>query len=350
MRFSPCFILYIVSVFSYMGCVSNQVTEQVAGSGDSITIINFVSGTNIFDAVKLFERDDLVPDMTVRIFYPDHESEVEIGGLSADETANEVLFKEEELLSFLVTQFDSSDRRESRVHNNLAADLDGLREASGLEVRWVTMRGEYMIEDESIDTVFSIRLPFVETEQLTASGKSITDYTGDASYTPAGGTSTVYTSGTLQKFWMDEDSADAFVAVSDGLEMDTVISSRSYAKCGSSTSSNMPDYYKDTEAFDWWGSSSAYRNCSIGTLSADELVEDDLYWTWHSFSSFSSSKNPRILINFQPTTWGSAVLSETMCAVLGAWCMYSRSDMPTESMIIYNYNDAPSVEEEWVKD
>lgn len=337
-------------LFFYISCVSNQPAEQTSVSLDVVTTVTFVPGTNVFEADQLFEQAEIVPDMTVRVFYPDHESEIEVVGLSAEEATNDVLTKEEELLSFLVTQFDPDDHREGRVYEGLTADLDGLHEGRGLEVRWLKMRGEYAIEDERIDTVRSVEFALVEAEQATASGKSITDYTGDASYTPAGGTSSIYTSGTLQKFWMDEDSADAFDAASDGLEMDTVISSRSYARCGSSTSSNMPDYYKDTEAFDWWGSSSGYRNCSIGTISADELVEDDLYWTWHSFSSFSSSRNPRILINFQPTTWGSAVLNETMCVALGAWCMYSRSDMPTESMIVYNYNDAPGIEEEWVKD
>lgn len=343
-RLHPCLVLLIAPAF--VGCAdNNKLAEQISASGNIITTVNFVSGTDTFDAIRLFENDGVVPDMVVRVVYPDHESEVEIGGLSADEAANEVLTTEEGLLDFLITQFNPNDRLEDHIYDDLTADLSDIRTNGTLEVHWVTMNGEFTIEDGIVDSVLYAELPNIN-ERPTASGKSITDYTGDDDYVPAGGTSTIYTSGTLQKFWMDEDSADSFNAASDGLEMDTLISSRSYASCGSSTSSNMPDYYKDTEAFD---SLSGYRTCSIGTISADELVEDELYWTWHTFSSFSSTRNPRILINFQPTRWGSAVLNETMCIALGAWCMYGRTDMPIEHLISYYYNDAPGVEEDWTK-
>ena len=348
MRFHPCLVLLIAPTF--VGCTdNNQLADQVSASGDIITTVNFVPGTDTFDAIKLFENDGIVPDMVVRVIYPDHESEVEIGGLSADEATNEVLTTEEDLLGFLVTQFNPNDRLEGRVYDNLTADLGDLRTNGTLEVHWVTMNGEFVVEGENIDSITYTELPPVKDERPTASNERITDYTSDASYVPAGGTSTVYTSGTLQKFWMDANSANSFNASNDGLEIDTVISSRSYATCGSSVSSNMPDYYKDTEAFDWFGSSGAYRNCSVGTLSADALAEGTLYWTWHTFSAFSSAMNPRILINFQPVRWGTAVVNEGMCFTLGAWCMYGRTDMPTESLIVYYYNDAPGIETSWTK-
>jgi hypothetical protein len=188
----------LLIALAFVGCTNNQPAEQVTASGGIVTTINFVPDTGIFDAIKLFESEGVVPDMTVRVLYPDHESEVEIGGLSADETTNEVLATEGDLLDLLISQFDPNDRREGRIFDELTADLGDLRTNGTLEARRVVMNSEVTIEDGIVDSVVYAEIPSVEDKQPTVSYESVIDYTGDTTYAPAGGTSTVYTSGSLQ--------------------------------------------------------------------------------------------------------------------------------------------------------
>jgi len=314
------------------------------------TTVNFVSDASVHEAISLFESGGIIPQMSVRIAYPDHESEIDVGNMSADDAANYILQSEQEQLEFLVTQFNPDDIREASVYEAMRSDLDELIATDDLQVGWIATYDQVSMDDPLIESIASVKIPIVEGEiGNEVDDKSIHDYTGDASWVPAGGTSTIYTSGTLQKFWMDADSADAFNSTSDGIEIDTLIKYRSYATCGSSVSSNMPDYYKDTE----FGDGGNYRNCSVGTISANQLSEDTLYWTWFPFASFNSSKNPRAYIQFQDSTWCSWIFSRSMCvAAGGAWCMCKDVATPynPQWLIAHSYNDAPGIEVEWEKD
>lgn len=329
-----------------LGCQGQKIEH----SSDIVTLVTFQDGITIHEALGLFEKEDPLPSSSIRIVYDDHESEIDVVGATPEETADTVIETELDRLSFLVTQFNAEKSRESDIYFALLDDHDFVKNEDTLLVSRLNVEGAVIIKNSDIVESVEVLTRFVqENGDTSASPKSIKDWTGDAGYVPEGGTSSIYTSGTLQKFWMDEESADYFNAASDGIEIDTLVDPRSASKCGSSASSNMPNAYKDTEAFDWYGSSSKYRNCSVGTMTADELVEDTLYWTWHTFKNFSSSSNPKLHVMFQPSTWGGYVISESDCLSWGAWCMFSRSDMPSEYLVSYNYNDAPGVETSWVK-
>ncbi len=346
MRFMTYFVFFITSLLVSCTNDNERVGQIIMPTEDLLTHVNFIPGTSVREAMNLLEADSLTQQMTVRISYPDHESEVEIDSMTADEAIKHVISAEDELLSFLVTQFDPNDDLEAPVFNELTADLRRLRTNDSLEVRKVTLNGHCSVEGDIIDYIEVVYIaPDISFSPPTGYNASITDWSGDPSYTPAGGTSSIYTSGTLQKFWMDSDSANSFTTVSDGLEIDTLIYPRWSAYCGSATS-NMPLWYKDTEAFDFV---SEWRTCSVGTIDAYSLAQWKLYWTWHSFYYFANASSPYIQINFQPTTWGTYVNSRALCKYYGNWCMYSRSDMPTRHLTAYYYNDAPGTEVSWTK-
>jgi hypothetical protein len=233
---------------------------------------------------------------------------------------------------------------EGVVHAQLTEDLALLRNNEGFHVLWLEtdleeFESEFVLSVESSDT------PAVP--DVASVAQPLTDWTGDAYYVPAGGTSTVSTSGTLQKFWLDPASKVALSGTQDGLEIDTNITPRSAATCGSSgVSSNMPGFYMDTEAFDVFGSA---RVCSVGTVNAGSLQVGTLYWTWHPFASLNTGANPKFDILYQPSKWCSWVGSSATCNGNKPWCMCSRSDLPIEWLISYNYNEAPNVEKSWIK-
>ena len=322
-----------------LGCQS----QRIEINSDTVTVVSFHDGTTIHEVLGLFQEEEPLPSSSIRITYSDHESEVDVGGATPEETADAVVEAERSRLAFLLDQFNADDPREANVYFALVDDGDLLENKGTVQASRLTAHGVMAFDGaDIIKSVDAVEI-FQEEETASASSKTVNDYTSAASYVPEGGTSSIYTSGTLQKFWMDEDSADAFNSSEDGVEIDTLIKSRSYAECGSSTSSNLPDYYKDTE----FGDGSSYRNCSIGTVSADELMEGERYWTWYSFKSFQTSKDPTIYVQFQPSKWCWWVGS--CSSSTGAWCMCSRSDMPIEWLITYKYSDAPSVETPWEK-
>ncbi|MFA5853888.1 MAG: hypothetical protein WC866_02250 [Patescibacteria group bacterium] len=281
---------------------------------------------------------------TVRVVYSGHESQVTVPGAESLEV---VVQSEIDRLEFLSRQFSPDDSMEAPVHQQFLNDLQAIRESGALQVRWVQYHG-YPIEGS---VLMNNRAPLqdvsTEDELGSVSQALVTDWTQDAWWTPAGGTSTIYTSGTLQKFWLDSSSKSIINNYSSGLEMDTVVQGgSSNATCSTNgVSSNMPGYYADTEFLDGGGNT----NCSVGTVNSSQLQTWTLYWTWHPFGSFNTSANPYITVMYQPKSWCWWVVSTSQCEDNKPWCMCNMSQYTTEWLISYNYNDRPGQETSWTK-
>lgn len=284
----------------------------------------------------------------LRLQYPDHQSVLEV-------TTNEisdvrvVFAKEKERLTQIASLFNSDDVLEAPVKAAIDADLSLIETGIGPHAVWIDFTHGVDPHSPLIARFEMFDLVHDDASKLGTTVSALTDYTGDAYYDPAGGTSTVSASGTLQKFWLDPQAKVALSLPKDGLEMDTVIYPKSAATCGSSgVSSNMPNFYKDTEAFDWANTSSS-RDCAVGTTNAAALQTWTLYWTWHPFATFATASNPQITVQYQPAKWCSWVFSSSGCESNRPWCMCSRSDLPIEFLIRYNYNEGPGVEKSWIK-
>lgn len=307
------------------------------------TRISLIDRTGLADATAMLREQGLL-QAKVRLHYVSHETEIEVG-LTQGGAAEQIRRAEKDRLAFLLSNFNANDPHEALVHQHLMQDMSDLEARISPQVRWAEVEGHYDMENALIADVVHISRSKLQVKESAHLSFLITDWTGDAWYVPAGGTSTVGTSGTLQKFWLDSNAKNALNQVQDGLEIDTLIKERAHATCGSSVSSNLPDYYSDTEFMD----GPDFRNCTVGTITANALYASTLYWTWYPFASFNSSANPRIDIQYQPSKWCWWITGKGDCAIDPAWCMCSRNDLPIEWLIRYNYNEAPSVETSWVK-
>jgi len=282
----------------------------------------------------------------VRLRYPDHET---IWGFDpANPDAIDDFYSEEEKqLSFLLSNFDPNDPLEAEVYDQLFSDLENLGNPGVPMVRWIEVSGRLEIDSPLLSEVQYVEVPhdILEQRDIGRSHEAITDWTRDAYYVPVGGTSKISASGTFQKILLDDKARAALSGTRDGLEIDTLIKGKSNATCAMfGVSSNLPNFYRDTEIFD----TSDYRNCAVGTGFARKLTTWTWYWTWHPFSYFNTKQNPLIRVQYQPSRWcWWEPTLDIACIADGALCTCSRTDMPIEDLIMYNYNEAPGRELYW---
>lgn len=339
--------MFFVGVF-LIGCANvpapNETEEQ-----EVVTRLVMVGNVSVEQAVEILEG---VPAEVaeVRLRYPDHET---IWGFDpADQDAiNDFYDEEEEQLSFLLSNFDPNDPMEAEVYDQLFSDLENLGNPGVPTVRWVELDGRIEVSSPLFAEVQYVEASSINTssEDMGRLHEAITDRTADPYYTPAGGTSTIFTTGTLQKFWLDERARDALRSAQDGLEINTLIYDRSDASCAwFGVRSSLPDYYRDTEDLDSF-SSPEVRNCAVGSVTVNALEAWRLYWTWHPFGSFNARRNPFIVVQYQPSRWCSWIFTKFQCNRDRPYCMCSRGDMPIRSLISYNYNEAPGREVSWIK-
>lgn len=284
---------------------------------------------------------------SLRLHYQDHEAAVAV---AEGDTLSVVLAKEKERLTFISAQFHVDIPMEVAVKAEIEADLASL-ESTGPSVKSVEFKTGVNPKSSVIAKFETVSRPIVvhnDNPGLGTAVSALTDWTGDTWYDPAYGTSTISTSGTFQKFWLDTSSKNALNWVSDGLEIDTLVFPRQNATCGNDVGSNMPDWYKDTEAFDDFNYATA-RTCAVGTISAAKLQVGQLYWTWHSFGSVLVDGVLNFRVDYQPSRWCAYVYDTNMCRGYGAWCMCSRNDLPIEWLISYTYSEGAGVEEHWIK-
>jgi hypothetical protein len=317
--------------------------------GDGQRFFRAVLGKDVSVRQALDLVGQLRADRTIlRLQYPDHETVISV---TNDETedVSAVFAREKGRLAQIAANFSSDNPMEAPVKAALESDLVLIDSGIGPRARWIEFGDGLVSKSPLISRFEAFDLTRADHINPRSTVSALTDYTGDAYYDPAGGTSTVSASGTLQKFWLDPQAKVALSLPQDGLEMDTVISPKSAATCGSSgVSSNMPNFYMDTEAFDW-ATSSGSRDCAVGTTNAASLQTWTLYWTWHPFASLATASNPQITIQYQPAKWCWWVTSSSQCESNRPWCMCSRDDLPIEFLIRYNYHEGPGIEKSWVK-
>lgn len=309
--------------------------------------VDLVPGTHLSEALA---HTDTQPARSITISWADHERSWDVG---EGTTADDILDEERELLGYLITQFDADDVMEGPVHAALSDDLARLDDADDAPVSSMVFRDQApplaLLDSGLVSEVVRRELAIDEELEdhadLDAAAASITDYTGDGPTTPAGGTSTIGKSGTLQKFWLDSEAKSSMSAFEDGLEVETWSKKKAWVKCTSDgASTNMPYWYYDTEFMD----SSGYRNCAIGTLDSEHLSTWKLYWTWIPFSTYKKAENPTHVVAFQKMSWCPWIGSWSACSAAPAgWCMCADS---TEWAVSYRYTDASGGEVGWDKD
>lgn len=302
--------------------------------------VSLPPGSTLADAVLLLQPSG-ADEFKARVVYSGHESQVvvptDLGGTEG------VVRAERDRLRFLSEQFSPNNALESVVRDQFERDIVNLDASGTVTVSWVEYVG-LSIKGSILASEVASRSELTSKE-VGVVKQAITDWPNDQSFTPAGGTSTVYTTGTLQKFWLDAASAGTIDYVEDGLEIDTVIKPKSAATCNTAgVSSNLPNYYADTEFLD----SPSSRNCSVGTVSGISLQIGVLYWTWHPFSSFSTSAH--VDVQYQAKSWCFWISTFQQCNNDRPVCMCEHSMYPETSWLVsYNYSEAPGIETSWIK-
>jgi hypothetical protein len=329
-------ILVVASVFGCNAPAPDEREEYGTYKVEAETVMTL-------DKARRIAIDGDAETFTARVVYAGHESLVVV---NVNDDLKIVLDSEMKRLDFLSRQFTLNAAMEAPILKLLLEDKERILETSTLNVGWVQYDGHAV--DGAVLVDVAAASDDVSSEKVgVASQPLIYDYPNDAFYVPYYGTSTVYTSGTLQKIWLDSNSKLVISSYNSGLEIDTIIhGGQNNATCQTSgTSSNMPGWYADTEFLDDSGST----NCSIGTISAQQLQTNTLYWTWHPFGSFNSWANPLIDIQYQPKSWCLWVVNQAQCEANKPWCMCNMSYYPTEWLVSYNYNDAPGQEVSWIR-
>lgn len=335
---------------------TNQATDEASPDGDGQTTrthADLEQGVTLRDVANQL-ADEGITSFTARIAYTEHETYLQVdealGGIE------QALAAERARLVFLRDQFSESDSLEAPVKERFSLDIEAIDATVDLSVLWVEYAGEQVDLGELAVQQTAVETPDLEAATPNPDGIGtvkqavVTDYGGDAWWIPAGGTSTIYTTGTLQKFWLDASALSLVDDSDSGLEIDTVIWGASNATCSTSgVSSNMPGYYADTEALD-----EGNRNCSVGTVASNQLQTWTLYWTWHPFGSFNAGANPFIAIMYQAKDWCPWVTNHAACYANRPWCMCAidypnQNPYPTEWLISYNYYDRPGQETSWTK-
>lgn len=338
---------FIIMSFWVIGCTGED--ETVYTNTFRVTPSENI---NLEEAAEIAKNGG-AEEFIARIAYSGHDSNITVYDIN---DLGAVISAEVARLEFLSSQFSQDDPLEAPVYAQFIRDIKGISEGGTLSVRWVqyvgyAVDGSEVIEYTEKETVASDN----HNNNVSISKRAmVTDYPQDAWWTPAGGTSTIYTTGTLQKFWLDSASKSIINTAINGLEIDTVIAGSSNATCNTNgVSSNMPGYYADTEALDWFNGGNN-RNCSVGTIHADYLQIGTLYWVWHPFSSFNAAANPSITVMYQAKDWCPWVADIYDCALDMPWCMCAiewpyANPYPTQYLINYNYNDRPGLETSWIK-
>lgn len=345
------FVILACSLLLLFGCSAGTDGKDDDPGGGRIHA-DLVQGVTLQEVSDVLAGEN-VTVFTARVVYTEHEAYVQVD--ESQGGVEKVLVDERARLAFLRDQFSENDMFEAPIKERFTSDIDALDASSDLLVRWVEYDGVQVDLEGLADQQSLIEEPEDPSPPNSSGvGKAqqaiVTDYTGDAWWVPAGGTSTIYTTGTLQKFWLDSSALSLVDDPDSGLEIDTVIWGESNATCSTSgVSSNMPGYYADTEALD-----EGNRNCSVGTVSASQLQTWTLYWTWHPFGSFNAGANPFIAVMYQAKDWCPWVSTTVACYANKPWCMCSigfpyQNPYPTEWLISYNYNDRPGQETSWTK-
>jgi hypothetical protein len=333
------FVLMVSSFVLLLGACGNIKEEKLANHAELVNgvTLNEIAGDLESRGVKQF---------VARLVYSGHETQVLVS--SGVSELKEVIAAERARLVFLRDQFSLQNEQEVRIHQQFDEDISVLDHAGIVHVSWVEYPGRQVELGDRVVSQYVMKKPDQTKNPNVSMGvinQPITDYTGDQVFTPNGGTSTIYTSGTLQKFWLDQDAIDAIDFYEDGLEIDTIIKPKTAATCNTSgVSSNLPSYYADTEFSD----SPSSRNCSVGSISGMSLEPWTLYWTWHPFSSFSTSAH--IDVQYQPKSWCWWITGFPQCENNKPWCMCEHNIYDETSWLIsYYYSEAPGVEVTWYK-
>jgi hypothetical protein len=273
----------------------------------------------------------------VQVVYEDHVSVVPYDA-AVDGNQLELRAAELDRLRLLRGRFSPDSPKEREAWSALDADYRRV-ERGDLRIGWIEVRGS----DEA-DSAETGRLQCVP--DLTP--RSVTDWPADELYVPLGGTSTIYETGSLQKFWLDGMGDAAVSNADDGLEIRTGFDTRGAVDCAMGQgASNLPDFYVRDWSLDF-----GYADyCAVGTVNAQALRPGVLYWVWTPFRSFLTSANPQFTVEYRPLERCSWVKTPEICDWLGGtYCLCRRDDLPPQPLVTYSYYDAPGQEVPWWRD
>lgn len=338
-------------IFLSAGCAGEESSPVI--ESDKKTVVEFKNPIPFTNFLSLIKTDkETNPTMSIIFKHGEYHSNWEIPSGTAKEQIANFFTSEKEKLEFLLKNFDPDNKMEAPAHKELTDTLQELKSKGTLDIIRAIAQNDILanLKNHSLIALYRVTDNLaIDKRQENGVGKTtqaITDWTNDAAYMPVAGTSSIWTSGTLQKFWFDSASLSYYTDVEDGFEVDTSITpGYSYSQCGSGWGSNLPHPYRDTEAFD----PESPRTCSVGSTRANLLIPNHLYWTWRSFSYFNTAIYLKIDVKFQPSKWCWWVPDQNDCELNRPWCMCRRNDMPIEWAVSYYYEEAPGQEVSWTR-
>lgn len=444
MRTLRVFFVFLI-VFGFSACSggSSDTGETTTSLTESSEVIERVSlslaeDVSLDEAIDLLTSDDgMNPGFDATLAWDDHTSYWTVPAGTPEFQREYLLNKETEEVGFLIEKFDETDPDQALVIASMQAKLDQIDEFEDLPIVAIELDesdanarledhdavdeyekqsynlnlGELAgLEEDEVESVDHEEDEDYDYEQfipddMIAMAEAFEDSDAqalmihpkyckdrkmnpcdpinDAKYVPLKGSSTVWKSGSLQKFWIDPTAARWFDINGGGVEIKTIIAPKSFATCGKAWNTNMAykavkpgkdvtgkhlgKYaYRDTEDHDW-ATNRTHRVCGVGHLKAKNLMTSgnlrrkdkekrDFYWTWHSFKGFKAWANPQITIQWTPTsknnlcTWKYA---KKKCKKDRGWCKCDRrtdkygGKLGAEYLIQYRYKDFAGKEVHW---
>ncbi len=395
-------IIFLLGIFLFSLACGGSGGGSGAQQSVQKTRVEFVAGTTLHDALGAIAQEGQSPDAVVNVTWDEFSTNIPVSAGNLEDQKEELIAAERDQLEFLLSQFNPEDPMEAEVYEDLSDAANFLEANNDLTVESIEADSDVVpisiqentlvasvssfedvvleeeTDDESSDTEVEDDTDQGKTQSVTIGQEYCSynsnypkacDVTGDGVTVPAGGTSTIWPTGTLQKFWLTEKAAKWFDKHGGGVELKTVINPRSVIYCGDVWNTNMAkeknvgdtddpikgkNVYRDTEAHDWF-TDPDHRVCSIGHLKAKNLKPNKLYWTWRSFDwAFAVElKNPQITIEWAPTDQVGLCLARYAVNKCEdgdiAWCACTRDDMPTELLLQYKYRDYAGQEVPWTK-
>ncbi len=240
-------------------------------------------------------------------------------------------------------RFSKQIEIEDTIRRQIDGDLANLRNGTGPLVDWCLVPSKSLLD---LEDRFELSVIAYDTAQELDDTRmyqsALSDYSDDPVYVPLGGTSTIYAEGSLQKFWLDRSADQVFTEAEDGLEIAVVpVSDVDCAMSG--FASNLPDNYAGDWSFDFGYA----KSCRVGTINAQALRPNVLYWTWHPFRSFLTAHDPEFTIMYRPMKRCLWIQTNVECSIFPYWCMCRRDDLPPQPLVGYHWSEAPGHEVPW---
>lgn len=223
------FIGIAISVLFLVSCGAKEAKESKQNIKTIMEFKKPVSAESVFSLMQ--DKKSANPEFITTLKYGDYHSRYLVKKDTPEEQLRKIIKSETERLKMLIKHFDPKKPMELPVYNEISSALRTISKEGDVKIINLAVKGDwsqpfYLLPAVKDIKVVSMSGRYKETEAINIRQQPITDWPDDAPYMPIAGTSTIWNTGTLQKFWFDTSALSHYnYSIEFGIEMDTVIKS-----------------------------------------------------------------------------------------------------------------------------